>query len=129
VEVEFEFETETFSSASSYPFFYWSFDHVEEFLSASTTAFREDQASSFQTKKQALGDDVGWKSCGKGDHDGTFAWPPLQALDNSTLARLDDLRRQGLITHVILKIGGPGRDRTGDIQLAKLALSQLSYEP
>ena len=26
-------------------------------------------------------------------------------------------------------LGGAGRDRTGDIQLAKLALSQLSYGP
>jgi hypothetical protein len=27
------------------------------------------------------------------------------------------------------KVGGAGRDRTGDLRLAKAALSQLSYSP
>ena len=35
-----------------------------------------------------------------------------------------------LFTYVVMKkVGGAGRDRTDDLKLAKLALSQLSYGP
>jgi hypothetical protein len=31
--------------------------------------------------------------------------------------------------HLLMCLGGAGRDRTDDLKLAKLALSQLSYGP
>jgi hypothetical protein len=39
------------------------------------------------------------------------------------------LRRGSLLSHSRAKTGGANRDRTGDLKLAKLALSQLSYGP
>ena len=40
-----------------------------------------------------------------------------------------DLQSAGITAHPTTQNGGDGRDRTDDIQLAKLALSQLSYIP
>ena len=34
-----------------------------------------------------------------------------------------------LMLHSEMRLGGAGRDRTDDLKLAKLALSQLSYGP
>ena len=34
-----------------------------------------------------------------------------------------------LMLHSEMRLGGAGRDRTDDLKLAKLALSQLSYAP
>jgi hypothetical protein len=34
-----------------------------------------------------------------------------------------------LLLYPAIEFGGPDKDRTCDIQLAKLALSQLSYRP
>ena len=51
------------------------------------------------------------------------------ATDRATLSLewTDRLRLPHLINHVL--VGGADRDRTGDLRLARAALSQLSYSP
>ena len=46
------------------------------------------------------------------------------------LCSLDELNQpNGDLTNTQKRLGGAGRDRTDDLKLAKLALSQLSYGP
>ena len=45
------------------------------------------------------------------------------------LCSLDELINRSTITNTQKRLGGAGRDRTDDLKLAKLALSQLSYGP
>ena len=54
------------------------------------------------------------------------------AKHTSQTCSLDELtanRPTGISTNTQKRLGGAGRDRTDDLKLAKLALSQLSYGP
>ena len=52
----------------------------------------------------------------------------LDGLEPSTL-RLSGVRSNHLSYRPLVKTGGAGRDRTGDLLNANQALSQLSYSP
>ena len=48
---------------------------------------------------------------------------------NTSLRYASDLRARHAPSMAALEVGGAYRDRTDDLKLAKLALSQLSYGP